>query len=207
MKIVSCLLILASWSSVCCYEHKITGINRQVNPIKLEKDLVEWQRNSIATIIPILTDIACEACSKISDKRDREKCKANSALHKHELREELNIQPNDIPDVFDEIKHILCNDCSNPNNKKEICQKKICKRSITKLSIDNEEEIDHEEEDEDPGGEGKIETYLSKQSTAADRWPVIFAHLTDMMCQLCRDIKDQKNTNCVVQNCLNPTRK
>ncbi|VDH95362.1 Hypothetical predicted protein [Mytilus galloprovincialis] len=130
---------------------------------------------------------------------------ANSALHKHELREELNIQPNDIPDVFDEIKHILCNDCSNPNNEKEICQKKICKRSITKLSIDNEEEHDHEEEEEDTGGEGKIETYLSKQSTAADRWPVIFAHLTDMMCQLCRDIKDQKNTNCVVQNCLNPT--
>ncbi|CAC5421773.1 unnamed protein product [Mytilus coruscus] len=133
----------------------------------------------------------------------------NSAPRIIQLRKELNILPNDIPGVFNEIKHMLCNDCTKPNNKqeKEICQKKFCKRSTAKISITNDEDNDNDDvDDDDAVGEGKIETYLSKKTTPEDRWPVIFSHLTDMMCQLCRDIKDKKNTNCVMQNCLNPTR-
>ncbi|VDH95361.1 Hypothetical predicted protein [Mytilus galloprovincialis] len=153
MKIVSCMLILASWSSVCCYKHKITGINRQLNPIKLEKDLVEWQRNNIATIIPILTDIACEACSKISDKKDREKCSKKFCLSSgtHAMRHSIDVSiikrkihidifgnkglPVDkTQGVIAELTNMLCSLCSKIKDpvKKKKCITKFClKRSLS----------------------------------------------------------------------------
>ncbi|CAC5421774.1 unnamed protein product [Mytilus coruscus] len=124
-----------------------TGINRQLNHIKLEKDLVDWQRKHIPTIIPILTDIACEACNKISDKNDREKCSKkfclSSGTHairpstgvsiiKRKLHNEVfgnkGLPVDETHGVIAELTDMLCSLCSKIKDlvKKKECITKFC---------------------------------------------------------------------------------
>ncbi|XP_063416759.1 uncharacterized protein LOC134699000 [Mytilus trossulus] len=182
MKILSCMLILASWSSVCCYKHKITGTNRKLNPIKLEKNLVEWQRNSIATIIPILTDIACEACSKMSDKKDREKCSTKFCLSSgtHAMRHSTDVSiikrkihidifgdkglsVDKTHDIIAELTNMLCSLCSKIKDpvKKKTCITKFClKRKLSLVQA--------------PRRIGKTPTFQLSQDHPNHRSSVIF---------------------------------
>ncbi|CAC5357422.1 unnamed protein product [Mytilus coruscus] len=155
MKILSsCIIASASLSLVFCNtsESKSTERSRRLNYVKLQRDFTNWKRiidpdtSSGSTIIPILADMACKACSKISDPNKRKQCimkfcqssggqkapmSAAASAVKTKLQNELfgdqGYSEEIFPGILDEFTNMLCSLCSNmpdPVEKKK-CVKKL----------------------------------------------------------------------------------
>ncbi|CAG2246931.1 unnamed protein product [Mytilus edulis] len=123
-------------------------VSSQLNYVKLRKDFTNWKRIiGPESVIPILLDMACKACSKISDTNKRKQCtkkfcqstgsknapmSAAASAVKTKLQNELfgnKRYPDDrIPRILGELTNMLCSLCSNMSDpvKKKKCTTKFC---------------------------------------------------------------------------------